>query len=281
MSQDPLSQQAWQWLGRELDRWSNAGLRAQFWWRDDDASDSSEALDRLLQLAEERQVPLALAVIPARLQPGLVDSLKNQGLITVLQHGYAHANHAAAGQRKLELGGRLPGDRIASELRLGRQTLALEFGECFVAALVPPWNRIDGAAIEALPELGFSGISTMKARRAAYPAPGLLQVNTHLDPINWRHDSGFLGVYPAIAILVQHLVARRSGYRDIDEPSGILSHHMVQNDATWRFLDNLLQFLSAHPAADFIDARDIWRPRDVSRRGAEDAASAEDNKLIP
>ena len=56
---------------------------------------------------------------------------------------------------------------------------------------------------------------------------------------------------------------------------------MVQNDATWRFLDNLLQFLSAHPAADFIDARDIWRPRDVSRRGAEDAASAEDNKLIP
>jgi hypothetical protein len=105
MSQDPLSQQAWQWLGRELDRWSNAGLRAQFWWRDDDASDSSEALDRLLQLAEERQVPLALAVIPARLQPGLVDSLKNQGLITVLQHGYAlqatesRANSGSAGKR--------------------------------------------------------------------------------------------------------------------------------------------------------------------------------------
>ena len=254
-----LGQQAWQWLERELDRWSQAGLRAQFWWRDDDASDSSDALDRLLRLAQERQGPLALAVIPARLQAGLVDSLKNQPLVTVLQHGYAHDNHAPAGQRKLELGGILQSDQIASELRLGRQTLAREFGNRFVAALVPPWNRIDGAVIEALPELGFNGISTMKARRAAHPASGLLQVNAHLDPINWRHDGGFLGVYPAIAILVQHLVARRSGYRDIDEPSGILSHHLVQNDATWRFIDDLLQFLNAHPAAGFIDARDIWR----------------------
>ncbi len=258
MNQNSLAQQAWQWLERELDRWSHAGLQAQFWWRDDDASDSSTALDRLLRLAQERQVPLALAVIPAGLQAGLIDSLKNQSLVTVLQHGYAHRNHAAKGQRKLELGGLLQSDRIASELKLGRQTLAREFGDRFVAALVPPWNRIDDAAIEALPELGFSGISTMKARRAAHPAPGLLQVNAHLDPINWRHDSGFLGIYPAIAILVQHLIARRSGYRDIDEPSGILSHHLVQNDATWRFLDDLLQFLNAHPAAAFVAADSIW-----------------------
>lgn len=258
MNQGPLYRQAWQWLGRELDRWSQAGMRAQFWWRDDDASDSSNALDRLLRLAQERQVPLALAVIPARLQAGLIDSLENQSLVTVLQHGYAHQNHAAQGQRKLELGGDLHSDQIASELRLGRQTLAREFGDRFVAALVPPWNRIDDTVIEALPELGFSGISTMKPRRAAHPASGLLQVNAHMDPINWRHDSGFLGVYPAIAILVQHLIARRSGYRDIDEPSGILSHHLVQNDATWRFLDDLLQFLNAHTAAEFVAADSIW-----------------------
>ena len=234
-------------------------MRAQFWWRDDDASNSSNALDRLLRLAQERQVPLALAVIPARLRPGLINSLKNQSLVTVLQHGYAHENHATKGQRKLELGGLRQGDQIVSELRLGRQTLSREFGDRFVAALVPPWNRIDSAAIMTLPELGFSGISTMKARRAAHPVPGLLQVNAHLDPINWRHDSGFLGVYPAIAILVQHLIARRSGYRDIDEPSGILSHHLVQNDTTWRFLDDLLQFLNAHPAADFVAADSIWK----------------------
>ena len=80
-----------------------------------------------------------------------------------------------------------------------------------------------------------------------------------MDPINWRHDGGFLGVYPAIAILVQHLIARRSGYRDIDEPSGILSHHLAQNDATWRFLDDLLQFLNEHPAVGFVAADSIWK----------------------
>jgi len=259
MNQGPLCQQAWQWLERELERWSAAGLRANFWWRDDDASDTSAALEQLLRLGLDRQVPLALAVIPARLKPGLAKRLLDQSLVTVLQHGYAHDNHAAAGQRKLELGGVRQHDAILNDLKLGQQTLTRQFGDRFVAALVPPWNRIDGELIEALPELGFCGISTMKARRAAHPVPGLLQANTHLDPINWRHAGGFLGVYPAIAILVQHLIARRSGYRDIEEPTGILSHHLVQNDATWRFLDDLLRFLGAHPAVEFVAADAIWK----------------------
>ena len=83
-------------------------------------------------------------------------------------------------------------------------------------------------------------------------------MNVHLDPINWPRQAGFVGVYPAIAVLVQHLVARRSGYRDAAEPTGILSHHLVQNEATWLFLDNLLGFLSRHPAVRFVDAGDIW-----------------------
>jgi hypothetical protein len=99
----------------------------------------------------------------------------------------------------------------------------------------------------------------MKARRGACPAPGLLQVNAHLDPIDWRRDGGFLGVYPSLAILVQHLSAKRTGYRDAAEPTGILSHHLVQNEAVWHFLDELLQFLDAHPAVEFIGAEDIWK----------------------
>jgi len=84
-------------------------------------------------------------------------------------------------------------------------------------------------------------------------------VNSHLDPINWRHKGGFVGLYPAIAVLIQHLVARRSGYRDIDEPTGLLSHHLVQNEAVWRFLDDLLALLGAHPAVNWIDAPSIWK----------------------
>jgi len=259
LNRNPFIDQAWCWLGEELDRWAEAGETAQFWWRDDDASDTSAALERLLQSSQFSQVPLALAVIPAKLKPALVERLRNDALVSVLQHGYAHTSHAEPGQRKLELGGNRSSDEIVNDLDLGKQVLARHFGEHFMPVLVPPWNRIDANIVARLPGLGFSGISTMKKRTTARPAAGLLQVNTHLDPINWRHLGGFIGVYPAIAILVQHLVAKRSGYRDSAEPTGILSHHLVQNEAVWRFLDELLRFLCEHPAANFTDAREIWQ----------------------
>ncbi len=259
MSRNPFIAQAWCWLGEELDRWAENGETAYFWWRDDDACDSSPELERLLQSSTSNRVPLALAVIPAALKPALVERLPKQALISVLQHGYEHSSHAAAGQRKLELGGNRSNEESVSDLRIGKQLLEQHFGVQFVAALVPPWNRIDGAIIARLPDLGFCGISTMKKRAAACPAPGLLQVNTHLDPVNWRHHGGFIGVYPSIAILLQHLIAKRSGYRDSAEPTGILSHHLVQNESVWCFLDELLRFLSQHPAAAFLDARKIWQ----------------------
>lgn len=259
MKRNPFVAQAWNRLGRELERWAEAGEIAQFWWRDDDACGDGAALERLLQSNQVSQVPLTLAVIPAALEPGLAKRLSGQSTISVVQHGYAHCNHATAGERKLELGGNRAQDEILVDLAIGKRKLEQDFGDRFIPVLVPPWNRIDSALLARLPELGFSGISTMRKRAAASPVPGLLQVNTHIDPINWRYDGGFIGVYPAIAILLQHLVAKRVGYRDRDEPTGILSHHLVQNEAVWRFLDDLLRFLSEHPAAVFIDAREIWR----------------------
>jgi len=259
LSRNPFIDRAWYWLGQELDHWAEAGETAQFWWRDDDASDASAALERLLRSSQLSQVPLALAIIPATLKPALVERLQDDALVSVLQHGYAHTSHAAPGQRKLELGGNRSNDEIVNDLGLGKQILTRHFGEQFMPVLVPPWNRIDTNIVAHLPGLGFSGVSTMKKRTTARPAPGLLQVNTHLDPINWRHLGGFIGVYPAIAILVQHLIAKRSDYRDSAEPTGILSHHLVQNEAVWRFLDDLLHFLCEHPAAKFVDAHEIWQ----------------------
>jgi hypothetical protein len=254
-----LTLKAWQWLGSELDKWADKGQTANFWWRDDDATEPSGALDKLAGLSYHWNVPLALAVIPSRLKPELIDFLRQRTLITVLQHGYAHENHAAPGQRKLELGGTRATVKLIADLEQGYQILEQSFADRFNPVLVPPWNRINDKLLSCLSEIGFTGISTMKVRRDAYPAPGLLQVNTHLDPVNWRHTGGFIGVYPAIAILIQHLLAKRTGYRDIDEPTGILTHHLVQNDAVWRFLEDLLQFLSDHPAVTWLDTTTIWR----------------------
>jgi hypothetical protein len=250
---------AWDWLRRELDRWAESGRSATFWWRDDDATAPCAELERLLQLSRSRDSALALAVIPALLSPELASHLESHPQVAVLQHGYAHRNHAAAGERKLEVGGSRDSAQILAELRSGFDIMHRHFGERFTPVLVPPWNRIDDSVVAELASIGFGGISTMRVRQKAEPAPGLLQVNAHLDPVNWRHRQGFIGVYPAVAILVQHLAARRSGYRDLAEPTGILSHHLVQNESVWRFLDRLLALLRGHPAVTWRDAPTIWK----------------------
>jgi len=258
MTRPSIAARAWQWLERELDRWVKDGEQASFWWRDDDASTAGSRLDRLLDLAAGHAAPLAIAAIPASLDASLADRLRDSPSVSLLQHGYAHDNFAVPGQRSLELGGARGTERVLADLQRGFGIMQNAFGAGFVPVLVPPWNRIDARVTRNLANVGFRGISIHKARRAAHPASGLLQVNTHLDPVNWRRDNGFVGVYPAIAVLVQHLVARRSGYRDADEPSGILSHHLAMNEATWNFLDELLGFLSKHPAVAFVGAKQIW-----------------------
>jgi len=254
-----LADEAWNWLGRELDAWGDSGARAEFWWRDDDAIEITSALQRLADLSRKQNAAVSIAVIPATMDRQLQNWVSEQRLITVLQHGYAHHNHALAGQRKLELGGQQNQQQILAQLELGRDRLVSTFGERFVPVLVPPWNRFDTSLLDALPGIGFCGISTMKVRKQAYPATSLLQVNTHLDPVNWRHQSGFIGIYPAIAILIQHLQAKRNGYRDADEPTGLLTHHLAQDDAVWHFAEQLLEFVNAHPAAVWIDSHNIWR----------------------
>jgi hypothetical protein len=254
-----LARDAWDWLERELDHWHEAGIRARFWWRDDDASAPCDELSRLLSLSQHAAVPLALAVIPAACEDALATELQPLSRVAVLQHGYAHRNHARPGELKLELGGNRGSDDLDHDIRLGFERLSERFARQFCPVMVPPWNRIDADVLERLTQFGLRGLSTYRVRKHARPAPGLLQVNTHLDPVHWRRHGGFIGVYPAIAILVQDLIAKRSGYRDRNEPTGILSHHLAYNEATWRFTGDLLGFLSAHPAVEWLDARQIWQ----------------------
>ena len=202
---------AWSWLGRELDAWGENGVTAAFWWRDDDAIAATPELERMLDVAAAASAPLALAVIPANLEDSLAKQLEARADATVLQHGFAHISHAQPGELKRELGGARSRDALRRDLENGRHKLVEAFGERFVPVMVPPWNRYDTDVIELLPSIGLRGLSTMRVRKSAYPAPGLLQVNAHLDPIHWRHDRGFIGTWPAIAILVQHLAAQVTG----------------------------------------------------------------------
>jgi hypothetical protein len=249
----------WAALEAELDAWAAAGLRATIWWRDDDAASDSPALRRLLDLAAATGAPLALAAIPAKVEAGLAELLAAHAAdTTVLQHGYAHQNHAEPGDKKCELVSPARRPAVLDELRRGRERLTVLFGDRFLPVLVPPWNRLDPGLAARLPGLGFCGLSTFKPRRTAEAAPGLIQVNCHLDLLQWKPARRFLGGAAALALLTGHLLARRQGRADPQEPSGLLGHHLVQDAETWVFLTALLDRLNRHPAAALLGAAEIF-----------------------
>ncbi len=245
-------------LRQELDSWADSGDSASFWWRDDDAGEETAQLHRLDALSQEFEVPVSVAVIPARLQDSLPRYLQIRQHFSVLQHGYAHSSFAAKGSKKIEIGGDRSTATIQSELSAGFQQLSSVFEGQFVPVLVPPWNRIESRTYRALAGAGFSGLSSMWARATAYPLEGLLQVNTHLDPVNWRHDRSFIGEAPALAQLRDHLYARRTELPDGAEPTGILTHHLSQTDEVWAFVRALLKMLHRHPAVRWLNAKEIW-----------------------
>jgi hypothetical protein len=244
----------WQRLSDELDQWQALGREATLWWRDDDAVTATPALQRLLALQGERGVPLALAVIPAHAQEALAHTLEQHPCIALLQHGYAHDNHAAKGERAIELGGQRRRESLARELQFGWRRLQALFPGRPLPVMVPPWNRISPELFPDLPALGFRALSCFSARIRQQAFAGLLQTNCHADLIDWRRDRRFRGEERTIEQICAHLKARRTARVDAREASGILSHHLMHDDDCWRFLDTLLEHCNRHPAARWLEA---------------------------
>ena len=224
----------WQALGLELEHWRGAGRTAELWWRDDDAADTGRELDRLLAVHREAEIPLALAVVPAQATAALAERLAAEPGVDVLQHGYAHVNHATSGEgKKIELGPHRPAMIVLGELGTGWLALERLFGNRPLGVMVPPWNRIAPALVPALPEIGFTGLSTFGARQRAQPVRGLRQINTHVDLIDWKSGQGFSGEEACLAALVAALTRSRT---ESGEPVGILSHHLAMDEGAWDFL---------------------------------------------
>ena len=99
-----------------------------------------------------------------------------------------------------------------------------------------------------------------------WPRPGLIQVNTHLDPIDWRGERLFVGEVAALERLVAVL--------DPDEPIGILSHHLAMDEPGWRFLDQLLGVLAAHPGAVLCSVEDLFQAPPGARQKTAAGAAA-------
>lgn len=249
---------SWAALAGELDAWAASGRVATLWWRDDDATTATAALARMSDVAARHDVGVALAVIPAAADGALAQALAAAPALTVVQHGYAHRNHAPAGERTCELGGARALAAVERELRSGAQRLQASFGERFLPVVVPPWNRIDERVARRLPALGYVGLSTFGPRSAREVAGGTRVVNTHVDPIAWRQGRAFVGAQACCERLARHLAQRRDGSADPMEPTGLLTHHLVFDEEAWRFVDELLQRTARHPGARWLGAREAF-----------------------
>jgi hypothetical protein len=253
----------WPDLVDELDRWEEAGRVARLWWRDDDAVAPTRALERLVSIAG--QVPIALAVIPGPAQAELGAWLSDRersargARIAVLQHGWRHSNHSVTGKKS-----EYPAERswtdVAFELAFGRERLTELFGTRALPVLVPPWNRFDDCHLELLGRCGLSGISTATPRRSARSMPGIIEANVHIDLVAWAGGRDFIGEKAALSSLIAHLRARRVGLTCASGPTGILTHHLIQNGPAEAFLQRLVRVTGAHVAARWLEASEIFVP---------------------
>jgi len=249
----------WSDLDAELDRWAAAGRAATLWWRDDDAASMTPALERLIGLAHRHHAIVHLAVIPARLSPELAPRLAVEPCVRVLQHGYAHIDHAPAGAGSWELGDHRRRTVVVAELNEGHRILADAAGEHFLPVLVPPWTRIAESLIPRITEAGLVALSLEGARRGRFAAPGVATLNAHCDPIKWKGGARFTGTGKALDEIVKHLAARRAGAADADEPTGLCTHHLDHDAETWAFVERLVAAVAAHRGARWIDLAEVMQ----------------------
>lgn len=240
-------------LRRHLDALAERGQRVEFWWRDDDAVEPSPALDRLLDLANRYEVEIALAVIPRDAGPALAERLADEPRVSVLQHGWSHRNHQSKpeGEKAAELGTRRDLEEVRIELAEGRVRLERLFGDRFIPALVPPWNRISPDVARVAREVGLPGLSTFASNDAHEPH----RLQTHIDMIKWKEGKRFIG-WASAAARFDEIFGRRLLHKP--EPIGLLSHHLVHDQDHHAFLEATLSVTTTHPGARWPSVRALF-----------------------
>jgi hypothetical protein len=212
-----------------------------FWWRDDDYTKPTPFFSNLMNLREELDIPLSLAVVPFGLDQ-LHSNPHFQEDVEVLQHGIAHHNWGTD-ERKIEL---IKGPQTLKKLQEGYKILESFYLKSFVPVLVPPWNRIDERLIPHLQELGFKGLSSFANQYTNFN--GLLPIlNTHLDVMDWKTKQ------------MKSLDVLEHEYNDLIHIGhkfiGILTHHLVMQPEDFEVLKVFLSLLKK--SGNFYSAKYI------------------------
>ena len=98
---------------------------------------------------------------------------------------------------------------------------------------------------------GIAALSTMGSRADGAAA----RVDVHVDLVAWKAGRGFVGTGAALGGIVAELEERRLG--DAVGPVGILTHHLIMDDATAGFVAELVAVVGRHRAARWVDIREV------------------------
>jgi predicted deacetylase len=224
-------------MDRELAAWRRLGVKPRLWWRDDDARGSTPQLDRLLRLAGPR--PLALAVIPDGDLSALAGRLQTAANVSVGQHGVDHVDRRTSGPPSEypewpsaeTLKARIAGGRAL----MTQAGLAPRF-------YTPPWNAVDPGLAAALRAIGLPILSA-GADQVAHD--GLDYASAEIDVLSWKRGGVFKGPLRVMSAMRRALVERRRE-GDLGRPVGLLTHHLVHDEAAWTFLERALAWLDAN-----------------------------------
>ena len=244
----------WSPLDRALEAWGDSPL--PLWWRDDDAVEPTPALERLGEMSQSTGLPVHLAIIPAGATRALGERIAGDDRFLPLVHGWAHENHEHEG-KKSEFGAARPLEVRQGQAAQAFVRLEQALGHPPLPVFVPPWNRIADDMAPALAGAGYRALSTFTPREAPMAAEGLHRINTHLDPIDWKGTRGLADPDRLIRQVAADLDDRREGRIDAAEPYGILTHHLVHDDALWEFTGALIGRLLSGPATPWRADRDL------------------------
>lgn len=217
----------------EVARWRGQDL-PEFFWRDDDATNIVPSLERFLELADRRGVPIVFAAIPTLLTSGAARVIRSSRRCLLAVHGFAHANHAPAGFPDSEYPEGRAEAVVAAELRDGHRLVQDKAADRHLRMFVPPWGRFDASYAGLLTRTGFVAFSG-DAASARYAVPVQLDCQ-----ILTEHGKTALGLGTILDRVTRQLEIRRLGPLP-HLPIGLMTHHRTfgpeLEDALEEFLD--------------------------------------------
>jgi hypothetical protein len=236
----------------ELGLWADAGIAARFWCRDDDAAADVPQLRRLLDVARDSDISIALAVIPERADDSLGRLVSTENCC-IWQHGWGHHFHHAG-----EFGEARPLDLMVRDALAGQRALDRLLGPSgWQRVFVPPNHALSMPFKSLIPSLGYLGVSA--GVQLTPPLDHVVEVNAEIDVMNWP-EGKILSESAICRMIADQLRSRRTGSIPIDRPIGLLTHHLAFDDDAWTFMFRLFALLRSHNGVEVVRADTLFGP---------------------